>query len=189
MYNARRDRQIGFWIFAAAPILFLCYTLMARRGGGGRRARLTLCHGGLHHDYCQFQFPSLPASAFLCWLLYTLAIYALPIHRRTIRWPGRLPKVGAGVIGSIIYRGCSPVRRDARNRTDRIRGGSHGRSCARRLGSSIAVPASIAGYHATLGTRTYRRAVRRLARAFAVVALSLLAARPGRACLCFAATC
>ena len=85
---------------------------------------------------------------FVCWLLFTLAVYALPFYAALIV-PLAAYNSGAGVIGTIIvavFAGAatlvigqiafatvrSPILRAA-------------------IGLLFAVPATIAGYHATLG--------------------------------------
>ena len=98
---------------------------------------------------------------FFCWLLFTLAVYALPFFAGLTAGLAAFHS-GSGVIGALIVgvlAGGATLAIGqivfATVRTPLIRAA---------IGLLYAVPAAIAGYHATLGLAAYRRAVRRLAR-------------------------
>ena len=97
---------------------------------------------------------------FFCWLLFTLAVYALPFFAGLSAGLAAFHS-GSGVIGALIVGGLAGGATLAIGqivfatvRTPLIRAA---------IGLLYAVPAAIAGYHATLGLRAYRHAVRSLA--------------------------
>ena len=88
------------------------------------------------------------AIGFFCWLLFTLAVYALPFyagltaafaayhHGYGVFGSGLIAiVVGAGVLalGQLLFAACAC------------------RSCALCIALVFAIPAAVAGYHATLG--------------------------------------
>ena len=87
---------------------------------------------------------------FLCWLLFTLAVYALPFLAGLTASLAAFDS-GSGAIGALVV-GCS--RREARPwRLDKSPSPTvpTAAQSARQSLSCICAPATIAGYHATLG--------------------------------------
>ena len=118
---------------------------------------------------------------FFCWLLFTLAVYALPFFAGLTAGLAAFHS-GSGVIGALIVgvlAGGATLAIGqivfATVRTPLIRAA---------IGLLYAVPAAIAGYHATSGSPISACRPKAGARHSPLSALSLSAARPGRACLC-----
>jgi hypothetical protein len=118
-----------------------------RRGGGGRRDRHILCHEAFHHA-CHRTHPQHVGIGLFCWLIFTLAVYALPFFIGLTAGMAAFHS-GAGVLGALtvgIVAGAvtlaigqiafavvrPPVLRAV-------------------IAAAFAIPAAIAGYHAVLG--------------------------------------
>ena len=104
---------------------------------------------------------------FFCWLLFTLAVYALPFFVGVTAGIAAF-HTGAGVIGALIV-GRYRRRRDTRRRTGRLRRCPNRPPSAPRSRSLYAAPAAIAGYHATLGLAQIGVPPKSGARLFAVI--------------------
>ena len=86
---------------------------------------------------------------FFCWLLFTLAVYALPFFAGLTAGLAAFHS-GAGVIGALIVgvlAGGAHPRRSDRSPSQSVRPPL----IRAVIGLLFAVPAAIAGYHATLG--------------------------------------
>src|SRR5712671_3301078 len=118
-----------------------------RRGGGGRRNRLTFVT-----DVSTMVVFGLVLSVvglgFFCWLLFTLAVYALPFFAGLTAGLAAFHG-GAGVIGALVV---AVLAGGATLAIGQIAFASVRTPLIRVLiGLLYAVPAGIAGYHASFG--------------------------------------
>lgn len=82
----------------AATHSLLCYGL--RRGGGGRRDRQSYPHGDTTMLFLGILL-SIAAIGFLCWLLFTLAVFAMPVFAGVSAGVWTYHS-GAGWLGAIL---------------------------------------------------------------------------------------
>jgi hypothetical protein len=83
--------------------------------------------------------------AYLCWLLFALAVYALPLFAAVAAGLATYHS-GSGPIGAIIV-GRDRRQHHPRCRTDRF----YDAAITPYARSDLALPAAVAGYHAALG--------------------------------------
>ena len=97
-------------------------------------------------------------SGFFCWLLFNLAVYALPFFAGLTAGLAAYHS-GAGGVGGILvgffFAGVTVLLALGQVRICRCPLAPH--SCREGIALMFAAPATVAGYHATLGLRPYRR--------------------------------
>jgi hypothetical protein len=98
---------------------------------------------------------------FFCWLLFTLAVYALPFSASLTAGLAAFHN-GAGVIGAIVVGIVAGVVTLGAGQFAFAVAGSPLIRAAIAL--PFATPAAVAGYHATLAPCAHRRVVTRMAR-------------------------
>jgi hypothetical protein len=122
---------------------------------------------------------SVASIGFFCWLLFTLVVYALPF------FAGLTASVaafhgGSGVIGALVV---GVLAGGATLAIGQIAFATVRAPLTRAaIALLFAVPAAVAGYHATFGLAHIGVRPKAAARPSRLSALFLSAARPGRAC-------